>query len=385
MHILFVTPNYPTPGNPFTAFVAAFCEEAARQGNHISVVAPCNISSHIKHHIPIPPRHELIDIGAGIEVFRLHYMGLGYGGRIRRAVTTLMIRIVTEFCVWRRKINADVIYGQFFLFSLVCVHISQRKGIPIFVDCGEDVIQPNRHIGKHQLQKALRQINGVVCVSQKNREECITKGYSQEENTRVFVNGYNPIEFYPTNQAEQRRMLGLPPDAFIVIFCGRFNHRKGAMRVQQAVRQLEDPQIKTIYIGRPVENETWMPSGDEVLFCGTLPHDQIVHYLGAADVYVFPTLMEGCPNTTIEAMACGLPIVSSDCSFNYDILDKDNAILLDPMDIDAIATAIKQLKDNPDLRKRMSAASLRKASSLTIENRVRSILNFICQRKGDVN
>ena len=100
-------------------------------------------------------------------------------------------------------------------------------------------------------------------------------------------------------------------------------------------------------------------------------------YLNAADVFVLPTLHEGCCNAIIEAMACGLPIISSDRAFNYDILDEKNSILIDPLSINDISTSIKTLMKDSDLRKSMSDASLVKAKSLSIRNRAIRILQFM--------
>ena len=91
-------------------------------------------------------------------------------------------------------------------------------------------------------------------------------------------------------------------------------------------------------------------------------------------------MAEGCPNSVIEAMACGLPIISSDLPFNYDILDSSNSILVDPMDVNEIANAIITLKEDETLRSKLSKGAIKKVSELTIEKRVSKILNFIREK-----
>ena len=92
---------------------------------------------------------------------------------------------------------------------------------------------------------------------------------------------------------------------------------------------------------------------------------------------MLPTLNEGCSNAIVEAIACGLPIISSNLPFNDDILDSSNALLVNPESVDDIASAIKQLMDNSDLRQKLAEGSKEKAKSLRIEFRAKKIIEFI--------
>lgn len=77
-------------------------------------------------------------------------------------------------------------------------------------------------------------------------------------------------------------------------------------------------------------------------------------------MFCLPTLNEGCSNAIVEAIACGLPIISSNLPFNDDILDSSNALLVNPESVDDIASAIKQLMDNSDLRQKLAEGFKRK-------------------------
>jgi glycosyltransferase involved in cell wall biosynthesis len=100
-------------------------------------------------------------------------------------------------------------------------------------------------------------------------------------------------------------------------------------------------------------------------------------WLSAADVFVLPTLKEGCSNSVLEALFCGLPIVSSDLPFNHTILDDQVAILADPYDVRAITQAIVSLIDSPERRQEMGEAALRKSKSFRLADRASNVLAFL--------
>ena len=129
-----------------------------------------------------------------------------------------------------------------------------------------------------------------------------------------------------------------------------------------------------LFLGKLTDNP---PSCPGIIKIGFVDHRDLVDYLNAADIYVLPTLAEGCSNSIVEAMACGLPIISSDLSFNYDILDNSNSILVDPNSIDQISSAIMRIKQNDELKNEMAEASLQKASELNLSSRAKKIINFI--------
>ena len=222
------------------------------------------------------------------------------------------------------------------------------------------------------VDKLLPRINGVICVSSKNKTECQNLGLLKE-NPRVVVlpNGIDNREFYSMPQEEARKKLGIDSKYIIASFVGAFIDRKGVLRLVEAARRI--PELKLILVGEGDQK----PESDQILFAGRLPHEDIVTYLNASDMFVLPTQAEGCCNAIVEAMACGLPIISSNRSFNDDILDNNNSIRIDPNDIDAISKAIYTLYNDDGLRRSMSEASFSKARLFTIEQRVKSIIQFI--------
>lgn len=388
MKILFSASTYPHPGYPFSAFISVLCEELTRQGHEVIVIAPqSRLSIFLKGTKPMPLETEYyVTTEHGtkkIKVYRPYSYTLGHGKFLRLTWWANQ----KAFCrtVKNKKISFDIIYAHFWNNGYNTLPIIQRSDKPLFVATGEDRIIMDEVLSIRKINEINNNTRGVVCVSTKNKNESIKKGLTTDNKCIVLPNAINPQLFYKKDKSECRTRLGFPNDAFIVVYSGRFAVRKGVNRVSSAISLLNNKNIKSIFIGANYGNETVQPDCDGILFKGKLNHEDMVDYLNSADVFVLPSLAEGCSNSVIEAMACGLPIISSDLPFNYDVLNEENAILVDPMNVEEIASAIKKIKENKDLRKLMSDASLRKASELTIENRVKRILEFINQRNETRN
>jgi glycosyltransferase involved in cell wall biosynthesis len=117
-----------------------------------------------------------------------------------------------------------------------------------------------------------------------------------------------------------------------------------------------------------------------VLFAGAVPHEQVPVWLSAADLFVLPTLDEGCSNALLEALACGLPVVTSDRPFNRAVVDESMALLVEPSDSAALGAAIAALVDQPALRASLGAAALSHAAGFSLERRaarIRALLDGV--------
>ena len=252
--------------------------------------------------------------------------------------------------------------------------IAKAHNIPLVASSGEEFISKKRFGNSETRIAALRDyVCGIIHVSSNNRDECKATGLVKDNASIVIPNAIDNKLFYPRDRQQCRAKLNIASDDFVVVFVGQFTPRKGTLRLDEALRQLNDKHIKAFFLGKGPET----PSYSQVLHCGTVMHNDIPTYLSAADVFVLPTTNEGCCNAIVEAMACGLPIISSDLPFNFDILDDTNSIMVEPMDVNQIAQAIAKLKNNPDLHNRLGQGALSKAEGLTLDRRAERIMEFI--------
>lgn len=377
MNICVISSSYPNEDGIGNTFVEQLVNAMTRLGHQCVVISPLNTfgndlaSQHKEHEVKV------LDEGKSVVVYRprIRCRNIPYipVSNVRHAYQKAIERTIKE-----EKLNIDIIYCHFFAIAILAWHYAHKHHIPLFMATGESSIS-------HKLQKPCwsfswrkfkKDTKGVICVSTKNMEECIALGYAERVKCKVFPNGANLQLFRPLDKTTCRRQIGLKDDDFLLVTVGEFSDRKGQNRIIKAVDSLLDPKIKTCFIGRgdPIANR------DYIFYKGTVSHDELPVYLNAADVFVLPTLREGCCNAIVEALACGLPVISSDRSFNYDILDETNSILVDPEDVNQIVKAIKLLSEDKNKRDILAKGALDKATSLSIDQRASSILGFINEK-----
>lgn len=264
-----------------------------------------------------------------------------------------------------------VLYAHFLNAGFIASVIGEKYGYPVFCAFGESTLWSLQHKSREEVKARLEAITGFVSVSTENTDLLLSAGFAKKEKILTAPNGVDAAKFYPMNKAAARAKLGLPENGVIGIFVGHFIERKGPLRVAEAVKNVEG--MKMLYIGRGEQK----PEGDNILHCGPVAHEQLKEYLSAADFFILPTLAEGCCNAILEAMACGLPIISSDGRFNDDILDDTFAVRVNPEDVSALRGAVVKLVANAGLRSEMSGAALAKAAQFGLQNRAARIAAFM--------
>ncbi len=377
MNICVISSSYPNEDGVGNTFVEQLVNAMTRLGHHCVVISPLNtfgndLASKYKE-------HEIRGIGTNqtVEVYRPRIWNRNIPF-IPISTNRYHAQRAIEKTIQKYKLEFDVMYCHFFAMGILAWHYAYKNNIPLFVATGESKIKPfsQKPCFCFSLKKFRQHTNGVVCVSSKNLDECIGLGYAEREKCKVFPNGVNLQLFKPLDKMQCRQQIGFKEDDFLLITVGEFSDRKGQNRIIRAVDSLSDPAIKTCFIGsgEPIASRNY------VFYKGRISHDELPIYLNAADVFVLPTLREGCCNAIVEALACGLPVVSSDRKFNYDILDESNSIMVDPEDVNQITSAIKVLHEDNNKRKNLAVGASNKAMSLSIDQRASNILSFIKEK-----
>lgn len=373
--ILFISDGYPWKESNAFVFVKKLVDAVADEGMHCSVISPKSICNGLFRIQPIPPKYCVYETinGAKVEVYRprtVSFSNLRIGKfKLSSWFSTRAIRRTAR----NLRFQPDIYYGHFWASALSIYPVARKANLPLFVATGESTIPSLDGYSMEHLENFSKYVSGVVCVSTKNKLESVGRKLTTEEKTIVLPNAVDFNYFYKKKKDACRCKLGLPLDAFIVCFVGGLIERKGPLRVSAAIDNLLDNSVKSLFIG----SGNQVPNCSGILYKGAVLHNDLSDYLNAADVFVLPTLHEGCCNAIIEAMACGLPIISSNLPFNDDILTDKNSIRVDPNSVSEISEAIKKLQSDVKLREKMGQESLQISEGLKIEIRSQKILEFI--------
>lgn len=383
MNIGIISPAYPYKGSTESTFVEALVNEFVALGHKCTVIAPFPIVTYLHGRRAYGIKYEKRQVNNSfVEIYKPRVYGIRDYKIFGVSNSLFQDAKAIERTIKKNHLDFDIIYCHFFAqgFSTFRYAINHHK--PLFVATGESTIPrlnpPYRGFSESSFREY---ISGTICVSTKNKIECVKMGYSMPEKCEVIPNAVDLSLFkYDAEKDRLRKELGLPLNKMIVICVGEFSNRKGQNRVIEAVSSLNNPNIAILLVGKSLSNDFLLVHHPSVVFCGSVSHSVLPKYLCASDVFVLPTLREGCCNAIIEAMACGLPVISSDLAFNHDILSRENSILVNPENVLEIAEGINKLYQDDSIRERLSRQSLITASNLSIHQRAKRIIDFINTR-----
>lgn len=380
-HLAMISQEFPSPGDPVYSFVEQLACAFAQAGVRVSVIAPANLTRMLAQRRKIPPELTRRDVpgGGSLSVYRPR--GATFSNRRMGFIDfpTLNYALFTravQRALSQLEDRPDALYGHFVAMSGMCAaDMGEKFGIPAFMAYGESSPKMYSVYPDALLREKLRRLRGVISVSSQNKLTLLERGLIADADAiGVFPNGIDPKRFYPMDRAQARRTLGLEQGRFIVAFVGALIERKGVGVLSQALKAAGD--VQSIFIGRgPLA-----PDCPGIVHLGPMDNARIPLYLNAADAFVLPTLAEGCCNAIVEALGCGLPVISSDLTFNDDILDESCSIRVDPRDAQAVARAIMRLRDDAALRGRLAGGARARARELTLYARSQKILEFISSR-----
>lgn len=179
-------------------------------------------------------------------------------------------------------------------------------------------------------------------------------------------------------QGDIRNELGLPRDAFLVLSVGELNRNKNQQTILRAMARLNDTSIHYVLCGRGDRREALEELAGELGVRGRVHflgyRNDVVDICSQSDVFVMPSYREGLPVASLEAMYCGLPLVTSRIRGLVDVMeDGESGYLCDPDDDKAFAEGIARLKSDPELQREMAERNRAAVQPYCLENTRREV------------
>ena len=327
---------FPHPGQPNAGVFIR--ERMFRVGKRlpIVVVAPVPwfplqgiIRRFRPHFRPMAPRHEMQQ---GVEVYHPRFFSVP---GLFKSLDGLFMALGSYSTLRRLRnhdgvdiLDAHFVYPDGYAASL----LGKWLDLPVTITLrGTEVPHARDPARRRRMLTALHRAARVFSVSASLKRLAVDLGVAESQ-VRVVGNGVDAELFQPLPQAAARVALDIPAAAQVLITVGGLVERKGFHRVIELLPRLRREFSELHYLvvgGASAEGDmsaelrrqaAELGVHDRVHFLGPLPAPRLKEVLSAADVFVLATRNEGWANVLLEAMACGLPVVTTDVGGNREVV-----------------------------------------------------------------
>jgi glycosyltransferase involved in cell wall biosynthesis len=232
-------------------------------------------------------------------------------------------------------------------FGLPCGYLAMRLGLPYIISLrGSDVPFFNRRFAladklfSRRLSRRIWSQASAVVANSNDLKKMAQKSYQGQ--ISVIPNGVDTEEFTP---AKVKRGCQIE-----LISIGRLTTRKGYQYLIPALRNLSGFELTLIGDGDLLGDLRLLAEKNcvKINFLGKIKHRDINKHLQSADIFILPSLNEGMSNSLLEAIACGLPIITTDTGGATELI-KNNGTIVKKESITSIRSALKKYQNNRKL------------------------------------
>jgi glycosyltransferase involved in cell wall biosynthesis len=291
----------------------------------------------------------------GVRVLGLEALGEQDGGDFERDIATMVDTVVREHATE----PFDVLHAQYgYPTGLAVLEAARRTGASCVVSIqGGDGHWVGECCSTHReaMRTVILRAGAVLIGSASFRHEVVERLDVPASRFDVVPGGVDVRRFRPREASHE---------ALTFVYHGRVDRRKGVLDLLDAFAEVDGgARLVVSGIGPDVEAARTrveeLGLGERVELTGYAAYDEAPEVLGRGDVFVSPTYAEGFSNTILEAMASGLPIVSTSSVGVVDALrDERDALLVPPGDVRALRRAMARMRDDAALRRRLAEAAL---------------------------
>ena len=216
----------------------------------------------------------------------------------------------------------------------------------------------------------------VVTTGEALRQQVMREAGLPAEHVSSVPTGIDLETFQPGDSAQARARLELPQDRFIIGIVATLRSWKGHRYLLDALHQIDDERVKVVIVGGgpgeiPLQQQTQaLGLVKRVVMAGQ--REDVQPWLQSLDVFALPSYAnEGVPQAIMQAMACGLPVITTNVGAIGEVArDNVTALIVEPRNAAAIAAALLRLRDDEGLRRRLGEAGQVDARARFSESRM---------------
>lgn len=353
MNIYIISRGFPSKQNPTWGCFEKDQAEALNQlGHKVTILS-------VDRRFGIHGRKIGVECGmhndiATFNIFLLPYAVLFFlPNRIKERFYTWQLELLYKRAVQQHG-RPDIIYTHYLNNTLKAITLRQKYNIPVVAmeHWSRMAYHPIPKVAINTAKQAYPSIDRLLTVSSALKDNILQQiGFD----STVVPNMVGKEFHYLTNNKGEKKFIQL-------ITTGRLVPEKHFDMLIQAVAKISSLPLKLSIIGNGPE----MPKlqllinklqlTDKVLLMGHKSKQEIVALLQQSDIFVLPSQSETFGVAYIEALACGLPIIATDCGGPRDIVTKENGLLIPTNQQTALEEAITQMSNNLNQYDRQSIA-----------------------------
>jgi len=236
------------------------------------------------------------------------------------------------------------------------------------------------------LLKSYKNAEKIITVSDRGKEILSGLKIIPDEKIRAIYHGVDPKIYRPIRKSVARKRLGLPQDAKIVLNIGAEEPMKKVSLILEAMKNVQqiDSNVILTRVGGAVESGGYWKTGHslkkklEIKHFKNVPEELMAYIYSSADVFLSPNVYdEGFNYPPLEAMACGVPIMTS----NMKVFEKWGLTI--PDSPKELSEMILSILNSRTLSRKLSMRSLRGSREFSLEREVKStyeVYEEICRR-----
>ncbi len=356
-----------------------------RKSNRLFSLLPKELKNHIEQQLGrrtwIPPKNVSLQTYPWIEFLRLAIIRTGLNRQFGWSEQSLVDRVylTLDHLVAKRHLqNLDAVYA-YEDGAATTFQAAKQQGILCLYDLPILFYRTSRDIQAQEAQlfpelaPALQAIREPALKLERKEQEIqladrifVPSSFVQKslldagiksDKIRIIPFG-SPIEyFHPQPKTDQ---------LFRALFVGRVSPRKGVHYLLQAWQQLRLPEAELLLVGINEFPTQWLkPYLDITRYIPSVPHSSLNQYYVTASILILPSLVEGLPLVLLEAMACGIPIITTPNAGGFDLITNGVEGFIVPIrDVESLKEKIEWCYLHPQELSQMGEAARKKAEQL---------------------